>query len=115
MLNAVRPSGAECSDEGLVVLEAQPGGVYGAPLKTVRHEATRSRAKKVNLKLWDAFFLESSLFRAGRTSNRNALFLYRVRPQIALLSEVGANGGERGLHHGRVEPCGRVTVLCFFQ
>ena len=53
--------------------------------------------------------------RAGRTSHRNALFLYRLRPQIALLSEVGANGGERGLHHGRVEPCGRITVLCFFQ
>jgi hypothetical protein len=38
-----------------------------------------------------------------------------LRPQIALLSEVGANGVERGLHHSGVKSCGRVTMLRFFQ
>ena len=47
--------------------------------------------------------------------HRNELFLDRVRPQIALLREVGANGVERGLHHGGVKPGGRVPMLRFFQ
>ena len=45
----------------------------------------------------------------------NELFLYRLRPQITLLREVGANGVERGLHHSGVELGGCVTMLRFFQ
>ena len=40
---------------------------------------------------------------------------FALRPQIALLNEVGANSIDRGLHHGGVELGGSVTMLRFFQ